>query len=300
MQGIVRHPRAQFVDSLKVVPDNRRRSSNRHPSLMTEPQRTDLPLAREAPQDGEPAAQVERLLLSGLDLYFNGQYQDAINVWTRVVFLERGHGRARAYIERARSAIAEQHRQAEEWLHRGRAAYERGDLVDARQFLAQAVDHGGTSDDALALLQQINRFSSAQPPSPLAHADRLQFDAGASEARGRWPRQTTVATVVAVLSGVALLGALLIGRFGSGTVPPTRSVMSTDTLPVARSADTILERARQLYAGGHLVDALRLLDRIDIGDPLVPMADTLRGDIQRDLLATRRQAPSTTGREAGR
>lgn len=266
---------------------------------MTEPQRTDSPLAREAPQDGDPAAQVERLLLSGLDLYFNGQYQDAINVWTRVVFLERGHGRARAYIERARSAIAEQQRQAEEWLHRGRAAYERGELAEARELLAQAVEHGGTSDDALALLQQINRFNTASLPSP-AKADRLHLDAPVAPERRRHPRHVRVAGVVAAVSTLALIAALFTGRFGSGSATATTAVVSTDALPVARAADIIVERARQLYAGGHLADALRLLERIDIGDPLVPAADELRGNIQRDLLATMRQAPMATARETGR
>jgi hypothetical protein len=39
-----------------------------------------------------------------------------------------------------------------------------------------------------------------------------------------------------------------------------------------------------MYAGGHLRDALRQLDRIGIADPLRPEADRLRATIQRDLL----------------
>ena len=46
-----------------------------------------------------------------------------------------------------------------------------------------------------------------------------------------------------------------------------------------------LDGSRELYAGGHLKDALRGLDRIDIGDPLRGEADRLRADIQRDVLA---------------
>jgi hypothetical protein len=56
-------------------------------------------------------------------------------------------------------------------------------------------------------------------------------------------------------------------------------------VPIVRTADTLLERARELYAGGHLRDALRLLDGIGIADPLRPQADRLRADIQRVLLA---------------
>jgi hypothetical protein len=58
-------------------------------------------------------ALIEQLLLAGLDHYFTGQYEQAIHVWTRVFFLDRGHARARAYIERARCALAERQREAE-------------------------------------------------------------------------------------------------------------------------------------------------------------------------------------------
>ena len=47
-----------------------------------------------------------------------------------------------------------------------------------------------------------------------------------------------------------------------------------------------LDRARELYAGGHLRDALRLLEGIGIADPARQEADRLRADIQRVLLAS--------------
>ena len=72
-----------------------------------------------ASADADRDARIEQLLLSGLDQYFAGHYQQAINIWTRVVFLERGHNRARAYIERARSALAERQRECEELVHNG-------------------------------------------------------------------------------------------------------------------------------------------------------------------------------------
>jgi hypothetical protein len=44
-------------------------------------------------------------------------------------------------------------------------------------------------------------------------------------------------------------------------------------------------RARSLFAGGKLRDALRALDRVPVGDQLRPDAERLRADIQRELLA---------------
>src|ERR687895_383616 len=98
------------------------------------------------PADADREARIEHLLLSGLDQYFAGQYQQAINIWTRVVFLERGHSRARAYIERARGALAERQRECEELVHNGIDAYNAGDVTRARQLLTTAVEQGGPSD----------------------------------------------------------------------------------------------------------------------------------------------------------
>src|SRR5882724_11571527 len=100
---------------------------------MSDPLRTDGSRALAAAPEADRDAKIEQLLLVGLDHYFAGHYDQAIHVWTRVLFLDRGHARARAYIERARSAEAERQREADELLHRGSAAFEQGQPVAARR-----------------------------------------------------------------------------------------------------------------------------------------------------------------------
>ena len=119
------------------------------------------PAGAGASPDPEREARIEELLLAGLDRYFAGRYEEAVNIWTRVAFLERGHGRARAYIERARGAQAERQRESEELLHRGVAAYQAGDTDGARVLLVRAVEEGGPTDVALSFLQRLNRFDVA-------------------------------------------------------------------------------------------------------------------------------------------
>jgi len=108
------------------------------------------PVALDTELDRE--ARLEELLLNGLDHYFAGQHDLAINVWTRALFIDRGHARARAYIERARSAIAERQREGEELIHTGAAAFQRGEPEMARRLLRSAVEHGAATEEALALL----------------------------------------------------------------------------------------------------------------------------------------------------
>ena len=97
---------------------------------------------RDLADDAEGAdreSRVEQLLLAGLDQYFAGQYEQAIDVWTRVAFLDRRNSRAKAYIDRARGLVAEQQREVEALVQEGVAAYQAGDLANAKTLLTRAV-----------------------------------------------------------------------------------------------------------------------------------------------------------------
>src|SRR6187549_2239341 len=107
-------------------------------------------------------SRIEELLLAGLDHYFAGQHDLAISVWTRVLFLDRSHARARAYIERARGAVAERQREGEELLQTGAAAFSRGDTADARRLLTSAVERGARPEEALAMLERLERLAPAE------------------------------------------------------------------------------------------------------------------------------------------
>jgi len=65
------------------------------------------------------------------------------------------------------------------------------------------------------------------------------------------------------------------------SVPPGRE----SVLPVPRRGETVFNRARTLATSGHLHDALTLLESIRQTDPQKADADSLRGEIQRQLLA---------------
>src|SRR5437868_8774175 len=127
---------------------------------MTEPLRADTAAAAGEVSERRRIARLEELLLSGLDHYFSGHYELAINVWTRVLFLDRGHARARAYIERARSAVSERQRQGEELIHTGADAFNRGESETARRLLISAVEQGAGTEEAMALLARLDRLAA--------------------------------------------------------------------------------------------------------------------------------------------
>ena len=255
---------------------------------LTEPQRTD---SSKPPSDAERATRIEELLVSGLDHYFAEEYEQAINVWTRVIFLDRDHDRARAYIERARKAIAERQRESEELLHRGLNAYKAGDVENARDLLTRAVDQGAPSDEALVLLDRMDRLEGAGFDAPIDRKTlptrRVARRAEARERGRRWPWIVATLVVAGAAAAVYYGAAPALSWLVDVPAAQPATQVAPEPLPIVRTADTLLDRARELYAGGHLHDALRLLDRIGIADPLRPDADRLRAEIQRDLLGTR-------------
>ena len=172
---------------------------------MSDPLRTDLARAADALSGVEREARVEQLLLQGLDHYFAGAYESAIHVWTRVLFLDRGHDRARAYIERARGAQAERQRESEELLHQGVAAFDRGETTDARFLLSAAASGGASPEIALSYLERLDRLQTpARRPAVLEPARDRRPPAAASVPASRAAASpwrfyaVTITSVVAV------------------------------------------------------------------------------------------------------
>jgi tetratricopeptide (TPR) repeat protein len=265
---------------------------------MSDPAPTDLPAA-DALAGHQRDARVEQLLLSGLDHYFAGRYERAIHIWTRVLFLERGHPRACAYIDRARSALAEQQRESEELLHRGTAAFDGGAVNDARRLLTAAVERGAPPDVALAYLGRLDRLEpAAEIPEPTTDTARTAQQETTAPSPPLWHARTLmlgVATVVAVTALAWFAGALL--DFGPVSGARRAAVPSTnmDPVPVPNASEATLARARALYDTGRLQDAMRLLATIGPADANRAESDRLLADIQRTLLASANAPVPGTG-----
>src|SRR4051794_12944907 len=196
-----------------IISDSHEREANGHaagllPSsshLMIDPLRSEINTAPGQVPEHEREARVEELLLGGLDHYFAGHYDLAINVWTRVLFLDRGHARARAYIERARGALAERQREGEELIQTGADAFERGESETARRLLIAAVEHGAGTEEAIALLARLDRLAAAgvkQERRPDAIAPSIQ---GGHEAAARSTGSWITWTVGGAIAGATVV-----------------------------------------------------------------------------------------------
>ena len=287
---------------------------------MSDPFRTDASRAIDARSEADRDGKIEQLLLDGLDHYFAAQYERAINIWTRALFFDHGHPRARAYIERARSALAERQRESEELLEHGVAAFHRGERDEARRLLLAAIDGGAPPDEAHVLLDRLNRDhrvgvaegdAGERPPKSATTSPPARAVA-ASRSSGTISRRISGVIVAALAAGVIAVGvywaalgywvdwrSLVTGRDApviSGAAPAARDV----TLSVPRRGEMALARARSLAASGRFHDALTLLDLVRPTDPEKADADGLRTNIQRQLLGLApSQAPSSAIGEKG-
>ena len=269
---------------------------------MTEPRRSDLPADTAEVPERDRDARIEQLLVSGLDHYFNGQHELAINVWTRVLFLDRGHARARAYIERARSAVSERQREGEELIHAGAAAFQRGDPHAARRLLTSALERGAATEEVFALMERLDRLEAAGVQGDGAHGlmtapavRRTQpLPPTHSRTRLRW---IGAGVLLGMCAAVALM---LWARGESPSARPSEGAAASvprveEPLPVPAPAEIRIERARTLFESGRLREALPLLDEVRPGEPMSGQADELRARIQRQLLESRGGPPRRGG-----
>ncbi len=252
---------------------------------MAEPKRAETSPDLEAP---DRQGRVEALLVDGRDHYCSGRFEQAIHLWTRVLFLDRSHARARAYIDRARTALAEQHRRTDEMLHVGEELIARGDTDQARALLTRAVAASGDEARATALrwrLEHLERVRAGEAAGRSAAPAEGNATPAASRRGSRglaW-----AASAIALLVLAAALGPGVRASLGFGPADPELSAASEPVdRPVLSSTEVALVRARTLYARGRLAEALQALDRVDSRSTSRAAADLLRVEIQDLLLQT--------------
>lgn len=254
---------------------------------MTDPTRH-ADLSPETPSGGDP--RVEALLIEGLEHYFAGQFEHAIHLWTRVLFLDRHQASARAYIERARGAISERQRRTDESLQVVSRLLDEGRDVEARVRLTSVITVTGDDERTAALRFRLERLERVTGGTPRIHAAPVEVSAwwrhgvAVANHRVRLRHAVTAAAVVCLV----IVSASPAVRTWLGLQPVRETPVQAPAaiaVPVLPAGEVALIRARALYARGRLADALAVLERVNTEQTERPDADRLRVEIQRVLLA---------------
>jgi hypothetical protein len=278
--------------------------------MTSDPLRTDATGPLNAASGVERDARIEQLLLAGLDHYFASQYEQAINIWTRALFFDRNHARARAYIERARRAQAERQRESEELLHNGAVAYRRGDGREARRLLQAALDAGAPFEDTFPMLERLNQLDAATPPPAILRTRNVTHAPTGSVLEAGRPRSRASLALGVLLIVATGLGVYVVVSSGGAWRPwspadgraasSTASAVREMSLGVPTGGEIALAGARRLVSNGDLHGALSALERVRPTDPQRGEADRLRADVQRQLIRSASDGlPAPAVRDAG-
>ena len=248
--------------------------------------------------DEETDVKIERFLLQGLDYYFKKEFERAIEIWSRVLFLDRGHIRAQAYIEKARSAVAERIRESEESFFIGAEAFNRGDITKARELLSAAVKSGVNRDEVLTLLDRLDRLEMASGEFRQEKVSRhLKYDdkekrASLDSRKSGWFKKEILVAVscLFIFCSVGVLwfwGPDLLWNSEEWSPEQKFSVSALDEdagLQLLSVSDITLRRAEREISNGRYFEALRLLELISPGEAGSDEANRLKAKIQGELL----------------
>ncbi len=264
--------------------------------------------------DNESEQRVEDLLAEGQAAFDKGEYQGAIDAWSRIFLIDIDHPEANSRIEQARKLKAEADRQIEERFHEGVAQVEAGDLEAAadtfRAVLAAQPAHLAARDYLEKLEAGEVPVVTESKPSPeeqeadLAVPDiPIEDEAPSDESkpkpdRGSKPVGTRMVTVkrspfrsptFLVLAGIGVALVAAGGWYLSTNWSRLFPNSAEEPAPAADSRPDPLARAKALHEEGKTPMAVAQLRRLPPAHPQYAEAQAL---------IAQWEAPQATGGEA--
>jgi len=263
------------------------------------------PGAAPAASDSDP--RIAELLDEGQAAYDRGEYQSAIDAWSRVFLIDIDHGEAAKRIEKARRLKAEAERKVEEIFQEGVALLANAQAEEARHCFERVLDMQPNHLAAREYLQQIEagkvkvqprptaavkagaavaktaEKAEAKAPEPLKEEILVPPEPG--EQRPRPSREMAPPPLVAAKKSsagrrFALLGAivLVIAAAVGYFVWQNKERLFPNSRPPAAAvtpAPDAISRATALHGQGKGAIAIAQLRRLPPEDPLYPKAQAL-------------------------
>jgi tetratricopeptide (TPR) repeat protein len=251
---------------------------------------------------------IEQYLSEGDRAFEGGNYQQAIDLWSRIFLIDVTNEAASERIERAKGKRRESEQRIETILAAGVQAFERNDVNTARAKLGEVLQLDPNNVTAQDYLERLDMPAAAQPefsPSAMPSFDSSVIDEGESatpafeipsptarkpSAPARAPRAAAASKlpmglIAAVIAAVVLIGG---GWFvWSKFVSAPKADAGTTT--------ALLDRATEFSQQGKYDQAMATLQEIKPGDPQYDKALGMIADLQQKKT---RQSQMVEGRPA--
>ena len=254
--------------------------------------------------DSESEQRIEDLINEGQESFEDGQYQTAIDAWSRIFLIDIDHAEASRRIELARKLKAEIERQTEEAFHEGITWLESGDQDKAKETFNKVLEMQPNHMGARDYLEKIeagdlSATGPAQPPelTPVVEtaleADTADTDTTdyaeltptptieSAELDDFGPVEPVLAPAAAprrrsfVLIGAAVLILVLAVGWFVWSNWERFFPASQDDDATAQTQASPLDRARQLHEAGNTAMAINILRRLPPGSEEYAEAQTL-------------------------
>ncbi len=254
------------------------------------------PVAEEPPPapvdaggEEEGGDRIAQLLAEGKEVFDRGEYQSAIDVWSRIFLIDIDNAEASGLIEEARSKKAEIERQAEEVFHEAVGHIESQSLEEAKESLRRVLELQESHSIARDYLQQLEAgkvpsvSSSTSEGADDTDLGDLGLAAGGEESPSMEAavERDRVVVVKRTDRKLVLLGALVsVLVIGGGAFLASQwdnlfpNQAEAPPAPGLRQVDPI-EKATTMHEGGQTENAINLLERIQPGDPNYENAQAL-------------------------
>jgi tetratricopeptide (TPR) repeat protein len=237
----------------------------------TAPSAAPPPPARPAPAADSDKAEheVAQLLRQGDDAAARGDYEAAIEVWSRIFLIDINSVEAVTRIENARQDMAEGNKQVSETLRQGREAFEAGDLAAARTAFLQVLAVEASEPTARSFLDRIEQEmrGAAHSSSPSEPALDEGLEEVAPPPAEPAPKRKAGRLAVRVNPQVAMIGAafVVLVAAGSWLVLRQPKPVAPPASPARRGGS--LEKATAFFQEGKIPETIAELKRIRPSDP---------------------------------
>ena len=253
-----------------------------------------------SPTSSGESLKSDALMRQGEELFALGMFSQAIHVWTRILFLERGHVEAREAIERGKKAVAEQHRLLDLELAAATDLFERGESEQAAAKVRSVLSLDPRNHEGHQLAGRIHAAARrietalgtavpAREPSPETKRGLLLRVSHASPRRDARMAHASPLKMASFVLGAILVfasGALYLhlnwesivsdGAFSAGAL--SRGVSERAAVPLPATSDLYYFNGARLFAKGRYRDAL---DELSLVERDSAAAESARGLILR-------------------
>lgn len=259
----------------------------------------------------EDRAKIDKYLEEGDRLYASGDYQQAIDTWSRVFLIDVTNDDASERIDRARKKRQEIDKRAEELTVAGTLAFEKGDYATARAKFEEVLSLDPNNYTARDHLEKIASAPAGGPAAAPAAAKKPAGDifaddfddmdlaeqplvppdsaaataAPAARSRTAAPAATTTAPKASGSKMPLILGLVALLILGGGGFFAWKAMSGRQTSDPAQTRE-LFTKAERLSKSGKYDQAIALLLTVKPQDPQYEQAVALIDDFKEKKTAT--------------